>query len=105
MPGLLIQQGAQVMCAHGGQAMPAAPNPRVTLEGMPSSVISIPWMVAGCPGVPTAVPPCVTAEWVVGTVRVTSLGQPLVIDTGVAVSAPGGTPLLPVVTQVRVSAT
>jgi hypothetical protein len=36
---------------------------------------------------------------------VTSYGQPLVIDTGQAVCAPNGTPLLPVATQVRVAAT
>ena len=58
MPGFLIQQGATVMCVHGGQAMPTVPNPRVTLDGMPSVVISDPWTVAGCPGVPPAgIPP------------------------------------------------
>lgn len=105
MPGFLIQQGATVMCAHGGQAMPTVPSPAVTLDGMPASTLTAPWMVAGCPGVPPPVPPCVTAQWMVGTVRVTSFGQPLVINTGVALTAPGAVPLLPVVTQVRVTAT
>jgi hypothetical protein len=105
MPGFLIQQGATVMCVHGGQAMPTVPSPAVTLDGMPASALGDPWVVAGCAGVPTAVPPCVTAQWLVGTVRVTSYGQPLVILGGTAVSAPAGTPLLPVVTQVRVTAT
>jgi len=48
------------MCLHGGQAMPTAPNPRVLVTGMPTATIATPWTIAGCPGVPSAVPPCVT---------------------------------------------
>jgi hypothetical protein len=103
MPGFLIQQGATVMCVHGGQAMPTVPSPSVLLDGMPATLLPEPWVVAGCPGIPTTVPPCVTAEWIVGSVRVTSFGQPLVIQSGVAVCAPTGTPLLPVITQERVT--
>lgn len=104
MPGFLIQQGATVMCVHGGQAMPTVPNPAVTSDGMPTSALTDPWVIAGCPGVLPPVPPCVTAQWVLGTTRVTSYGQPLVIQGGEAVCAPAGTPLLPIVTQTRVTA-
>jgi hypothetical protein len=105
MPGFLIQQGATVMCIHGGQAMPLVPNPAVTLEGMPSCLLPDPWSVAGCPGIPPTIPPCVMASWVVGTVRVTSYGQPLLMQSSQAVCTPTGTPLLPIVTQLRVNAT
>jgi hypothetical protein len=105
MPGFLVEQGATVICAHGGQAMPTVPSPAVSLDGAPATTITAPWAVAGCPGVPPAVPPCVTAQWMLGSIRVTSYGQPLIIQSGVAISAPGATPLLPVVTQVRVAAT
>src|ERR1700761_8904003 len=106
MPGLLVQEGATVMCVHGGQAMMTAPNPLVTVSGAPTALLTEPWTVAGCPGVPAVpIPPCVTAQWLVGTTRVTSNGQPLVIDTGEAICTPTGTPLLPVVTQLRVMAT
>jgi hypothetical protein len=94
-----------VTCVHGGQAMASTPNPAVTVDGAPTALITDPWTVAGCPGVPPSVPPCATAQWVVGTIRVTSGGQPLVIGTGEAVCTPAGTPLLPVVTQARVTAT
>jgi hypothetical protein len=105
VPGFLIQQGATVMCAHGGQAIATLPSPAITVDGMPAAVVTAPWVVAGCPGVPpSGIPPCVTAEWALGTVRVTSFGQPLVIEGGIAVCVPTGTPLLPVVTQVRVTA-
>ena len=35
MPGFLLHLGATVMCAHGGQARPVGPNPRVTMMGQP----------------------------------------------------------------------
>jgi hypothetical protein len=104
MPGFLIQQGATVMCVHGGQAMATVPNPSVLASGAPTALVSDPWTVAGCPGVPPSVPPCATAQWVIGTTRVTSNGQPLVVLSGQAVCAPAGTPLVPVATQARVVA-
>jgi hypothetical protein len=105
MPGFLIQQGASVLCAHGGQAMPSAPNPAMMLSAMPSCLLPEPWIVAGCPGVPAVpIPPCVTAQWVTGTTRVTSFGQPLLVQSSEAICAPTGTPLMPLVTQMRVAA-
>ncbi|MGO9237000.1 MAG: hypothetical protein ACLP4V_24110 [Methylocella sp.] len=104
MPGYLIQQGATVTCVHGGQATPTVPNAAVTLSATPSCLMSDPWLVAGCPGIPPGVPPCVTGQWVMGTARVTSYGQPLLVQSGEAVCAPNGTPLLPLVTQLRVTA-
>jgi hypothetical protein len=105
MAGFLVQMGATVMCAHGGQAMATAPNPRVVLGGQPSVLLSTPWTVAGCPLVPPPLPPCVTGQWVVGTVRVMSNGQPLVVQSGSGITMPNGTPMMPVVVQVRVMAT
>lgn len=105
MPGNFVHSGAVVLCAHAGQAVPTAPNPRVTVGGQPTVLLSVPWTVAGCPFPPVSGGPCVTAVWSVGTTRVTSLGQPLVISTGVATCAPTGVPLTVVATQPRVTAT
>jgi hypothetical protein len=106
MPGPILHLGATVLCAHGGQATPTAPSPRVLVSGAPVTTIAAPYVVAGCPFVPPGGNgPCVTAQWVVGAVRVVSLGQPVVIMSGVAVCAPTGTPLMPVVAQTRVIAT
>ena len=105
MPGFLLHQGATVMCAHGGQATPTAPNPRVTVSGQPTVLLATPWTVAGCPLVPPPLPPCVTGMWIVGTVRVTSDGQPLVVQSGQGITLPNGTPMLPVAMQTRVAAT
>jgi hypothetical protein len=105
MGAFLIQGGAKVICSHGGQATASTPNLRVTIEGQPTALISGQWIVAGCPLVPPPLPPCVAAQWVSGTVRVTSNGQPLVVQSGVAVSIPNGTPLIPITVQARVTAT
>lgn len=105
MPGNLLHSGAVVMCAHAGQATPTAPNPRVMVGGQPTVMLSVPWTIAACPFPPVSGGPCVTAMWSVGTTRVTSQGQPLVLSTGVATCAPTGVPLTVAVVQPRVSAT
>ena len=106
MPGPILHMGAVVMCSHGGQAMPTAPSPRVTVSAMPIATIAAPYAVAGCAFVPPAGNgPCVTAQWVVGAVRVTSMGQPVVIMAGVSVCVPTGTPLIPGSAQTRAIAT
>jgi hypothetical protein len=98
--------GAVVTCAHGGQAMPTAPSPRVMVSAMPIATIAAPYAVAGCAFVPlVGNGPCVTAQWVVGAVRVVSMGQPVVIMSGVSICVPTGTPLIPVQAQPRVIAT
>ncbi len=104
MGAYLIQQGASVLCSHGGQAMPTATNAQVTINGQPTVTTSAPWQVAACPLVPPPLPPCVTAQWVTGTTRVTSGGEPLVVQSGQAICIPTGTPLMPVSTQTRVTA-
>lgn len=105
MPGPILHLGATVLCAHGGQAVPTAPVPRVTVGGQPVATIAAPYAVAGCPFVPPAAGPCATAQWVVGAMRVMAMGQPVAIQTGVSVCAPTGTPLMPVVAQTRAIAT
>jgi len=104
MPGPVLHLGAVVLCGHGGQAIPTVPVPRVLVSGQPVATIVAPYAVAGCP---FASPPgpCVTGMWVVGAVRVMAMGQPLAIQTGVAVCVPNGAPLVPVVVQPRVIAT
>jgi hypothetical protein len=104
MPGFLLHVGATVLCAHGGQAQPTVPNPRVTVSGQPIVTQAAPYAVAGCPFVPPAGNgPCVTAQWVVGATRVLSNGQPVLVQSSQAVCAPTGTPLMIVLTQTRVS--
>jgi hypothetical protein len=94
------------MCAHGGQAQPTVPNPRVLVSGQPVTTQVPPYVVAGCPFVtPAGNGPCVTAQWIVAATRVLVGGQPVLTQTSVAICAPTGTPLNVIVTQTRVTAT
>jgi hypothetical protein len=103
MPGFLLHIGATVLCAHGGQAQPGAPFPRVLVSGQPVVAQPVPWIVAGCPFVPSAGNgPCVTGQWITGTVRVLAGGMPLTIMTGVSVCVPTGTPMQALAAQTRV---
>jgi hypothetical protein len=107
MPGFMVHVGATVLCAHAGQAQATVPNTRVTVSSQPTVTITAPYVVAGCalPPPPAANGPCVTAQWVTGSTRVTSNGQPLVLLDSQAICAPSGTPLMITVTQTRVTAT
>ena len=107
MPGFLLHVGATVLCSHAGQATPTVPNSRVTVSGQPTVALTSPYIIAGCalPPPPAANGPCVTAQFVSGSTRVSSNGQPLLLLDSQAICAPTGTPLLITVTQVRATAT
>jgi hypothetical protein len=104
MPAPVLHLGATVLCAHGGQAVPTSPFPRVTLGGQPVVNLTTVYAVAGC-GLSGSAPPCVTAQWVVGATRVLAGGAPVATAMGTAVCVPTGGPLLPTAQQVRVLAT
>lgn len=103
MPGFLLHLGATVLCAHGGQAQPAAPNPRVLVSGQPIVTIASPYVVAGCPFPPNSGGPCLTAQYVTAATRITCMGQPVLLMDSQAICAPTGTPLVNAVAQVRVT--
>ena len=106
MPGPLLHLGATVLCAHGGQAMPTTPNPRVLVSGQPVTTIATPYVVAGCAFVPPAGNgPCVTAQFVTSAARVLAGGVPVLLLDSQSVCAPTGTPLLVVMAQTRVIGT
>jgi hypothetical protein len=105
MPGPVLHLGATVICMHAGQAVPTAPFPRVLVSGQPVATIASPYAVAGCALTGTTVPPCVTGQFVTGSVRVLAGGVPLVLMTSQAVCTPTGTGLQAVVSQMRVMAT
>jgi len=105
MAGSVLHLGATVLCSHGGQATPVAPFGRVLVSGQPITTVASPYVAAGCPFPPNSGGPCVTAQWMVGTTRVTSMGQPLVIQGGTATCVPTGVPLTVTAVQPRVKAT
>ncbi len=104
MPGYLLHLGATVMCSHAGQAMPTAPNPRVMVSSQPVVTQTTTYTVAGCLfTTPAGAPlPCVTAQWVMGAMRVKAGGMPVLLQDSQAITVPNGVPLTVSVTQVRV---
>jgi hypothetical protein len=105
MPGFIVHMGAVVQCSHGGQAMPTVTSPSVTVSGQPIATLASLYAIAGCTLQPPAGAPCVSAQWVVGATRVTSDGQPVLVEGGQALVSPTPAPLLVVTTQTRVTAT
>ena len=106
MPGYLVHAGGAIMCAHGGQAQPTSPNPRVKVMGQPVVTQPLPYAITGCsnPPPPANTGPCVTAQWLRGALRVKVLGQPVLLQDSQALCTPTGTPLTVAVTQTRVTA-
>jgi hypothetical protein len=100
-----VTQSGTVMCLHGGPAQPATPLPRVKLSGASAVGQAAPYTVSGCSFPPQSGGPCATAQWTVGTTRVKSNGQPLVIQGGSATCMPTGVPLTITTVQPRVKAT
>ncbi len=106
MPGYLLHVGATVQCAHGGQAQPTSPSPRVLVGGQPVTTQPAPYTIAGCPfSTPGGPMPCVTAQWTVAATRVLAGGQPVLLQTSQATCVPNGTPVTIVQTQTRVTGT
>ncbi len=106
MPGFLVHVGAQVICSHGGQAQPTVPNPRVTVSGQPTVLMTPPYVIAGCAFAPPGGNgPCVTGQWLTGATRVFASGQPVVLQSSTSVCTPTGTPMVVVATQTRAMGT
>lgn len=104
MPGFVVHLGAIVLCAHGGQAMPASPNSRVLVGGQPVATQPVPYSIAGCPfNVSGAPSPCVTGQWLTASTRVLVGGMPVILFDSQALCTPNGTPLMITSTQTRVT--
>lgn len=106
MPGPLLTVGSIIQCVHGGPAQATAPNPRVMLGGQPVVTLAAPHVVTGCTfNISGAPSPCITANWVVGAVRVLAGGTPVLLMDSQAICVPNGTPVLVTMTQPRVIGT
>ncbi len=105
MPAPVLHLGATVLCSHAGQAVVVSPFPRVLLSGQPAVTLASQYAIAGCALTGTPNPPCVTGQFLSGAVRVLAGGTPLATLIGQSLCVPTGTPMLPLVAQMRVLAT
>jgi hypothetical protein len=103
MPGPLVTATTAAQCVHMGRATPTVPNPRVTVLGQPTVLITSPYVIAGCPFTPGTNPlPCLTAQFTTAATRVMSNGQPLLLVDSQAITVPNGVPVLFIPSQTRV---
>jgi uncharacterized Zn-binding protein involved in type VI secretion len=103
MPGYLLQQGATVLCMHGGQAQPITTNFRAKAGGQQVVTQSDMFSISGCPfNISGSPSPCVTGQWITAATRVRAGGMPLILQDSQATCVPNGTGLNIVMTQMRV---
>lgn len=108
MPGYLLHLGATVNCSHApGRATPTVTSARVTVSGQAIVTQPAPWTVAGCSMPPPTAGngPCATAMFTTAATRITSDGQPVLLQDSRATCVPTGTPLQILQTQTRVTGT
>jgi hypothetical protein len=105
MPAFLLDVTTTALCAHGGKAASTAPMPRVLVMGKPAVTQLPPFVVAGCtfPTMVPGSPPCVSASWATASLRVKAMGQPLLLTTSAAITAPNGVPVSVIPGQTRVT--
>lgn len=96
MSGLLLTMASTILCVHAGKANLVMPNLRVRVMGVPVPMMDVPAVVTGCtlPPPPAANGPCVTGTWLTGTMRVRSMGQPLLTQTSTSLVMPTNTMLV-----------
>ncbi|HEY7181483.1 MAG TPA: hypothetical protein VIC84_08685 [Blastocatellia bacterium] len=103
MPGYLLDEGATVLCVHGGRAQPTAPNQRVKAGGKKIVTQREPYSVSGCSfNVSGAPSPCITARWWAAATRVRAGGQFVLLEDSQATCDPNQTPVKITATQTRV---
>lgn len=109
MPGFILHMGAQVKCSHGGTATPTKVSTKVFVDNQAIVTLPTQYAVAGCTMPPPTAGngPCVSATFLPPTAatRVTSEGQPVLLNASQSICTPTGTPLVIAKTQTKVTAT
>lgn len=100
----LVTTANTALCSHGGKAGSTVPNMRVRAGGRPVVNQPLPYLVKGCPYVtPAGAPlPCISASWLTGSLRVRSMGQPVLLTESKGITVPNGVPASMLPGQVRV---
>lgn len=88
MCAFVVQKSAMGACDHQGTAQPTVTSPRVKLGGDPVVLTPATYTVTGCPFSNVSGPiPCVTVLFPQGAVRVTSMGQPVLLSTATGMAS------------------
>jgi hypothetical protein len=90
----LLNSSSVLVCSHGGRCVPAAVSPRVKVSSAPCLLVGSPMPIAGCTAGLNQGGPCTTAQVLSGTLRVRSMGQPLLTLTSALLAMPPGLPVI-----------
>ena len=99
-----LTQTTLATCAHQGRAEAQPLTRQVAIDGSPLLAAADVPLISGCTLPPPAGGPCTTATFATAAARVRLAGQPLVLQTSVALASPTSTPTTVVNTQTRVRA-
>jgi len=112
MPGFLLDETAQVTCAHQGKGKPIVRLRRVTItmgSGPPRALVgeTTAYVISGCPHrlpptMTTRCPCTMTVNWTAAT-RVTAMGVAVLLSDSTATCIPNNVPtnVIPAQTRVR----
>lgn len=106
-PPMVVSTESTLICAHGGSVSVRVTSQRVTVDDVPVVTQGDLLTVSSCPfTLGTSPAPCVMAQVVVGALRVTVEGRPLVTTASTILTTGVGPPVPVLVTrtQSRVSA-
>jgi hypothetical protein len=91
MADLLLNATSILVCAHNGRCVPVAVSPRVKVSGAPCLVAGTPMPIAGCTAGPSR--GCTTAQVLTGSLRIRSMGQPVLTLTSMLLATPSELPV------------
>jgi len=95
--------GATITCSHApGQATPITPEPRVKVSNQMIVTQSTMYSVAGCSLTSSGGPFCVTAQFTSAATRVKAQSGAVLLQDSQSTSPQTGSPLVVMVTQIRV---
>lgn len=103
MPAL-VHQGATVVCAHQGRAVPTATDPKVKVGGQAVVTVTASYTISACVQPPPTGGngPCATGKWLSAATKVKASGFPVVLASSQSICAPTQTPMQVQITQTKV---
>jgi len=90
MASPLLNAAAVMLCSHGGHCQPTTFSPRVRVSGSPCLTLGSPMAIVGCPNPPNQGGPCTTAQALTGSLRIQSMGQPVLLLGSTLLALPSG---------------
>ncbi len=102
MPGYLVHEEATVYCMHAGEAEPTVADQRVKIDGNKVVTVAAGYQISDCQNPLLLGGPCITAVWIVPSLRVRASGLPVLLQDSQSKNVLNGTSLIIAQTQTKV---